>query len=218
MPSACVLVSADILEQLPTLTFRLGAGTGSEFNLELRPEDYLIESVNHGVSLRCVGFMALEGMAPGTDIIFGNTIMLRYLTVYDRANKRMGFAASSATCGAPPDCASYTQCIECAAEDQCAFNFRSRQCVAASEAGVNLLSFPVCRGSGCRCGIGQSFLAYGVATGFLSCLAFVGFLIVLVMGCGALRRKDQRSQFVVGDEEEAESRATEPAPLVDNEK
>lgn len=211
-------MTSDLLSQLPTFTFLLGAGTGSEFELELRPEDYMIESVANGVSLRCVGFMALDALTPGTDIIFGNTVMLRYLTVYDRENKRMGFAESSGTCGSPPDCGSYTQCIECAAEDGCAFNFRSRKCLAAAEAGVSFLSFPVCRSSECNCGLGQSFMAYGMATGFFACLAVVGLAAVLLACCGKFGNKDSRPQDQCVDAEERDAGDSEPLPLVENEK
>lgn len=85
LPSACVHISDDILQKLPTFVFRLGPK--AEFDLTLRPEDYMLESISHGRSVRCVGFMALPKLTAGTDIIFGNTIM-RYVTVYDRKQKR----------------------------------------------------------------------------------------------------------------------------------
>lgn len=218
LPSACVDLSPDLFEQLPTFTFLLGAGTGSEFELKLRPEDYLVQSVNHGVTLRCVGFMALDQLSPGTDIIFGNTIMLRYLTVYDRANKRMGFAESSGTCGAPPDCSSYTQCIECASEPLCSFNFKSKKCMPSSEAGSSVLSFPVCRGSSCRCWMGQSFLVYGFATGFLISAIVIGFVAAVASTFGAFRASERsRRIFQIGDDEN-EAVESEPIPLVENEK
>lgn len=218
LPSACISISPDLLAQLPTFTFILGAGTGSEFELELRPEDYLVQTVNHGVTLRCVGFMALDKLSPGTDIIFGNTIMLRYLTVYDRANKRMGFAESSGTCGAPPDCSSYSQCAECASEPQCAFNFKLKKCMQESESGSSILSFPVCKGSGCRCYMGQSFLTYGFATGFLlSMIAIVGSVAAL-SACSAFRSRKDRQVFELADEEGERVAESEPMPLVENEK
>lgn len=144
------------------------------------------------------------------------TIMMRYVTVYDRENKRMGFAESSGSCGDPPDCSSYTQCVECAAEEECAFNFRSKTCFPASKAGFNPLSFPVCRGSSCRCGFGQSFLVYGVATGFASCLAVVGLLVAMITGCAAMRGEGTRPQYEIGDGGEGDSRAAEPMPLIEN--
>jgi hypothetical protein len=72
LPSACVRISPDELAKLPAITFKLGTGRGDHFDLELRPEDYMVESVVGGESLRCVGFMALDALTPGTDIIFGN--------------------------------------------------------------------------------------------------------------------------------------------------
>lgn len=78
-------MSDDVLKKLPTFVFRLGPK--GEFDLTLRPEDYMVESFTHGQSVRCVGIMALPKLSPGTDIIFGNTIM-RYVTIYDRKRKR----------------------------------------------------------------------------------------------------------------------------------
>lgn len=218
LPSACVSITPDLMAQLPTFTFVLGAGTGSEFELKLRPEDYLVQSVNDGVTLRCVGFMALDELSPGTDIIFGNTIMLRYLTVYDRANKRMGFAESSGTCGAPPDCSSYSQCVECASEPECAFNFKLNKCVHSSEAGASILSFPVCQGSGCRCGMGQSFLFYGFATGFLTSMIVIAGSFAALYACTAIRSKKDRRVYELADEEGERAVESEPMPLVENEK
>lgn len=216
LPTACVHLSDDILSQMPSFTFHLGPR--GEFPLVLQPDDYMIKDSKNGLDLRCVGFMALPQLQPGTDIIFGNTIMLRYLTVYDRENKRMGFAESAGTCGDPPECSSYTQCVECAADSKCAYDFNARACLAREHAGWHIFPFPVCTGSGCVCKFGpQTYLLYGLAAGFLTCVgaALVGFVFVTLYN---YTRKSRQQRSFGRMDEGTENDNSEPAPLVANER
>lgn len=216
-PTACIVMPDEVLAKLPSLTFRLGLH--NEFDLVLQPDDYMIKAKQGRQELRCVGFMALDSLSPGTDAIFGNTIMMRYLTVYDRESKRMGFAESSKTCGAPIDCRSYTRCDECAANyEACAFNFFTGTCDSAGASdGLSALPFPRCRGAQCACSLGpRVFLIYGVSTGFavvvlLSCVVAVLFSAVKVIRQRAQR---MRPAFEVGDAGELDPRSAEPVPLV----
>jgi Eukaryotic aspartyl protease len=219
VPASCVVMSPSILALLPTLTFYLGSHR--EFALELAPEDYMIRDVDHGREVRCVGIMSLGRLGKETDVIFGNTIMLRYLTVYDRENKRIGFAESSGTCGSPPDCASYTKCDECAGmPDACAYNLLTKTCVPKSRDGIGIIPFPECRGSSCLCSLGpRTFLSYGLLTGFaLSSLALGAIMLLLTLGSMVARRFTPRSSFDISDDEETSARDSEPQPLIDAQK
>jgi hypothetical protein len=219
VPASCVIMSPKLLAQLPTLTFYLGSQR--EFALELRPEDYMIRDVDHGREVRCVGIMSLGSLGKETDVIFGNTIMLRYLTVYDRENKRIGFAESSSTCGSPTACASYTKCDECAGmPDECAYNLLTKTCIPKSKSGINIIPFPVCHGSNCLCSLGpRTFVSYGLLTGFALCsLALGGIMLLLTLGSMVARRFAPRSPFDIADDEEFSANASEPEPLIDNQK
>lgn len=175
MPASCVKMSDDILKRMPTFVFHLGPN--KEFDLELRPQDYMLKMDKPGhMDYRCVGIMAMREMHDGTDIIFGNTVMQRYVSHYDRRNNRLGFAEAAEGCGSAPDCATRTQCRECAAEKGCSFNLRTQKCQQAHD-GLGLIPYPECSGSSCLCGMGrQADLAFGVLDGLL------GSLLIVVVG------------------------------------
>lgn len=200
MPSACVKIDDETLSKLPTITFSLGTPTA--FSLELRPQDYMLVLNKPGhTDYRCVGIMAMKQMQPGTDIIFGNTVMQRFVTHYDRAHKRLGFGEAKPGCGDLPRCSSYTQCGECASQPRCSFNLRNGNCNDKHQ-GIGLIPYPECTGSHCLCGLGpQTSLAFGALAGLIGCLLVAG-LGALVLMLYSRRRGESVPSFE--DEEGAE--------------
>lgn len=93
-PAHCTRISNADRDKLPTLKFGL-----QNFVVTLEPTDYLINYASKGPEYWCVGLMALNSMSGGVDVIFGNTVMKKYVTVYDRKNSRVGFALSDTKCG-----------------------------------------------------------------------------------------------------------------------
>ncbi|CAN8073179.1 unnamed protein product [Agarophyton chilense] len=93
-PAHCTQIAEKDRIALPTLSFSV---TG--FNITLGPSDYLINYASKGSDFWCVGIMALDSMSGGVDVIFGNTVMKKYVTVYDRQHSRVGFAESDTNCG-----------------------------------------------------------------------------------------------------------------------
>ncbi|KAI0563030.1 Aspartic peptidase [Gracilaria domingensis] len=93
-PAHCTQISEEDRKALPTLTFSVIG-----FNITLGPDDYLINYASKGSDFWCVGIMALNSMSGGVDVIFGNTVMKKYVTVYDREQGRVGFAESDMNCG-----------------------------------------------------------------------------------------------------------------------
>lgn len=182
-PSACVIMSDDILELLPTLKFHLGEH--KEYTLELRATDYMLRLEKPGHrDYRCVGIMSMGRMQNGTDIIFGNTMMTRYVTHFDRENKRIGFAEAAKGCGITSECRSYTQCGECASSKRCSFNLREGRCDRMRQ-GLGVIPYPECSGRLCLCGLGaQSGLFFGVVTGLIISAGILGaiFCIGLLYG------------------------------------
>lgn len=92
-PAHCTRISLDDRRKLPVLTFRV-----KDLDITLGPEEYLINYASKGSEFWCVGIMALDSMSGGVDVIFGNTVMKKYVTVYDRENHRVGFAVSDKNC------------------------------------------------------------------------------------------------------------------------
>lgn len=90
----CTRLRDEDRNKLPTLTFKLNG-----FDVEMGPSDYLINYVSKGPEFWCVGIMSLDSMSGGVDVILGNTVMKKYVTVYDRENSRVGFVESDTNCG-----------------------------------------------------------------------------------------------------------------------
>lgn len=212
MPSACVKLDPDILARLPSFTFHLGEK--GEFDLELRPEDYMLRMDRPAEQgYRCVGIMAMKEMQEGTDIIFGNTVMQRYVSYYDRKGKRIGFAEAAEGCGGGSSCASNTQCDECALSPGCSYNFQTQTC-REKRGGLGLVPFPECSGSRCFCRLGrQAGLTFGVVDGFVGSLLIVAvgiFVVVLysrrgISGIGGIGRGgDHEPTYAIDDDEDEE--------------
>ena len=210
MPTACVKLTDEEVSKLPSFKFHLGAD--GDFTLELRPEDYMLRMHKAGhENYRCVGIMALKKMQRGTDIIFGNTVMQRYVTHYDRKNKRLGFAEAAPGCGLSSLCESYTQCRECADAPQCSYNFKTGKC-GQRAASLGIVPYPECTGSSCICGLGpQAGLAFGTLAGFLGSLVItsVGMLILFLYRKRSSRfinspTRGSEAQYSIADEDEME--------------
>jgi Eukaryotic aspartyl protease len=92
-PAHCTKISEEDRRKLPTLRFHLVG-----FDIVLTPDEYLINYKSKGPDSWCVGIMALDSLSGGIDVIFGNTAMKKYVTVYDRENKRIGFGESTGHC------------------------------------------------------------------------------------------------------------------------
>lgn len=93
-PGHCARISASTRRMLPTLRFKLDGG----FVVEIGPDDYLIHNAAHGPETWCIGIMALPKLAGGIDVIFGNIVMKKYVTIYDREKSRLGFGLSNGDC------------------------------------------------------------------------------------------------------------------------
>lgn len=189
-PAACVALTDEDIAKLPALRFTVKP----HFVIELRPQDYMIPYHKHGRNLRCLGIMAMAKLSQGTDAIFGNTMMMRYVTHYDRAKKRIGFALAKDGCGKAPKCGDMSTCSECAKEKGCSFNFGTSKC-SPSTTGIGLIPYPRCTGESCMCWLGpQTGLVFGVVAGFAGTLVLFALAIFLVAlyGRGENNETDNR--------------------------
>lgn len=89
----CVNLADNDLKLMPSLTLTVGGS----IKLVLRPEDYMLSYRRGRRQYRCVGIMGMDGL--GGMVVLGNTLMQRYVTVYDRRNDRIGFAEAAPRCG-----------------------------------------------------------------------------------------------------------------------
>lgn len=92
-PAHCTKIADEDRLKLPTLKFAV-----RDFNITLTSSEYLINYASKGPDFWCVGIMALDAMSGGVDVIFGNTVMKKYVTIYDRENSQVGFAESNTNC------------------------------------------------------------------------------------------------------------------------
>lgn len=196
-PAACAPLTDDDIAKLPTLVFTVKPGVV----IELRADDYMIHYHQKGRSLRCLGIMGMPKLSHGTDAIFGNTVMQRYVTHYDRANKRMGFAMAKQGCG-KSICEDLSTCFECAAQDGCSFNFGNGKC-SKDDTGIGLVPYPRCRGSNCFCRLGtQTGLIFGSVAGFVG--TFVVFALAILLMALYGRRDGDTAYQAAGREDETE--------------
>lgn len=89
----CVNLAEEDLNLMPSLTFTMN----NNVKLLLRPEDYMLSYRRGRRQYRCVGIMGMDGL--GGMVVLGNTLMQRYVTVYDRRKDRIGFAEAAPRCG-----------------------------------------------------------------------------------------------------------------------
>lgn len=215
MPTECVEMPDDMLKKLPTFKFKLGAH--QELDLEIRPEDYMLKPERREKQgYRCVGIMAMQEMQEGSDIILGNTVMQRYVSHYDRKNKRLGFAEASEGCGSSVRCSSNTACDECAMAKGCSFNFRTQKC-QTERSGLGLIPYPMCTGDRCLCKLGrQADIVFGILGGVAGSIAIVLIAVFVAylygrrgsnVGVGGIGRGGDREPVytIDGEEEEDDS-------------
>lgn len=89
----CVNLANEDLALMPSLTFVVGGN----LRLTLRPKDYMLSYKRGRRQYRCVGIMGMDGL--GGMVVLGNTLMQRYVTLYDRKASRIGFAQAAPRCG-----------------------------------------------------------------------------------------------------------------------
>mmetsp|Transcript_3574 Transcript_3574/g.10767 ORF Transcript_3574/g.10767 Transcript_3574/m.10767 type:complete len:540 (+) Transcript_3574:215-1834(+) len=142
----CVHSNLEGLSNMPTIRFPLKSGNV----IELKPEHYLVPYTKSGKEYKCVGFLAMDS----GNVIFGNTVNMRYVTIYDREKHRVGFAERSSTCGDVSECARIDSCSICAGTSHCAYDYQHGTCVERSEHS-SVLPYPYCHGRACFCRLGR---------------------------------------------------------------
>lgn len=89
----CINLADEDLALMPSFTFTVGG----DVRLTLRAQDYMLSYRRNRRTYRCVGIMGMDGL--GGMVVLGNTLMQRYVTVYDRKSGRIGFAQAAPRCG-----------------------------------------------------------------------------------------------------------------------
>ncbi len=157
--------------------------------------------------LRCVGIMKMKHLSHGNDAIFGNTVMTRYVTHYNRANKSVGFALAKPGCGSPPKCRDFSTCVECAGEKRCSFDFATGTC-GNTVSRLGLIPYPKCSGSSCMCSLGpQAGLIFGTVAGFFSTIVVcaIAILVITLYSRGSSDRAHNQYSLTGREDDEDEA-------------
>uniref|UniRef100_A0A7S3A4P8 Peptidase A1 domain-containing protein n=1 Tax=Rhodosorus marinus TaxID=101924 RepID=A0A7S3A4P8_9RHOD len=141
----CFTEDEEILDKMPTIEIPFSNGE----KLELEARDYLIPIYNELSKFRCVG---MGTMGSDADVILGNTINTKYLTIYDRQRERMGFAVTEKNCGGAAGCSVLKTCADCAANFACAYSYKTKLCLPRAEHDT-LIPYPYCHGDFCYCSV-----------------------------------------------------------------
>eukprot|EP00182_Erythrolobus_australicus_P004210 CAMPEP_0185833884 /NCGR_PEP_ID=MMETSP1353-20130828/3631_1 /TAXON_ID=1077150 /ORGANISM="Erythrolobus australicus, Strain CCMP3124" /LENGTH=484 /DNA_ID=CAMNT_0028532223 /DNA_START=55 /DNA_END=1512 /DNA_ORIENTATION=- len=94
LPGGCFIADGFPLSSLPPLKFELLGKQNMQLVLE--PEIYMLEYIVENEKYLCFGIQEMNFM---NEIILGNTVMLKYATIYDRSAQRVGFAKAAPACG-----------------------------------------------------------------------------------------------------------------------
>mmetsp|Transcript_5726 Transcript_5726/g.17045 ORF Transcript_5726/g.17045 Transcript_5726/m.17045 type:complete len:553 (-) Transcript_5726:114-1772(-) len=188
-PVACVKMQEEGLLLMPDFEFQVGRRRSK---LVLRPQDYMIPFKVGGQVYRCVGIGISDGISE-VDVILGNTLNMRYVTVYDRHNNRMGFAEREDRCGVNVSkCENLVTCQDCADSAGCSYNYVTRQCSDKTAGRSSFFPYPNCSGSLCFCrfGVGSWVFSAIILIGLGALIA--GFLFLMDSLAHSQRRRGYR--------------------------
>jgi cathepsin D len=90
----CYAMSSDDMKKFPDVTLMAQPGN---IPLVVSPKSYLKSVKSNGRVYYCLGMTPVEPYGPPS-LLLGDTFMRAFLTVFDRANNRLGFANVSSSC------------------------------------------------------------------------------------------------------------------------
>ncbi|EME27790.1 aspartyl protease [Galdieria sulphuraria] len=143
--ASCVILEESHLQHLPTLTIHVA----NRVDLILTPYDYMLQVQRNGFSLYCLGIQSLPSKDGSPFVILGNTVMTKYLTIFDRRNHRIGFALAG-DCQVV-GCERYDDCETCSLDESCAFHIPSGTCQPREDSHSIVGIYPSCMGRLCFC-------------------------------------------------------------------
>ncbi|KAJ8901592.1 hypothetical protein NDN08_003800 [Rhodosorus marinus] len=194
----CFAEDEEILDKMPTIEIPFSNGE----KLKLEARDYLVPFYNDLLNFRCVG-IATMGSAEedDADVILGNTINMKYLTIYDRKRERMGFAVTEKNCGGTAGCSVLKTCADCAANVACAYSYQTKLCSPRAEHNT-LWPYPYCHGDFCYCSA-EAYMPWRLLLLPLEVIAVIGLVTGVALFFSRRRRRRASYERPVGDIEGA---------------
>lgn len=99
-PQSCVRLPDGVLDGMPNLTFTVGGpDDAAPLDVVLTPSDYLLPYPQGSKLYHCISLVAVDMSARDEQLIFGASVLRRYVSYWDRAGGRLGLGPASGTCG-----------------------------------------------------------------------------------------------------------------------
>eukprot|EP00871_Galdieria_phlegrea_P005647 jgi/Galph1/6083/GphlegSOOS_G4691.1 len=120
---SCVTLSDEDVKQLPSITVTIGGMV----DLTMTPEDYMYRAYDsEGNAYRCLE-ISTSGEGGGVQATVGDVLLQKHLIIFDRENRKIGFAPAY---DCEDKCSQHHKCSSCI-KNGCAYNFQSGVCASS---------------------------------------------------------------------------------------
>ncbi|GJQ14316.1 hypothetical protein GpartN1_g6919.t1 [Galdieria partita] len=182
--ATCANLKASDLQHLPTLTIHVG----NRVDLILTPYDYMLQVSRNGYTFYCLGIQSLPSKDSSPFVILGNTVMTKYLTIFDRQQQRIGLALAG-DCQVV-GCERYEDCETCSLDETCTFHIPSGTCQPRQDSYSFLGIYPSCVGRFCLCKVQNAIPQFWTLLVILSVAGVLSFPYFVIQYCIRRRRLD----------------------------
>ncbi|GJD05794.1 Cathepsin E [Galdieria sulphuraria] len=145
----------------------------------------MLQVQRNGFSLYCLGIQSLPSKDGSPFVILGNTVMTKYLTIFDRRNHRIGFALAG-DCQVV-GCERYDDCETCSLDESCAFHIPSGTCQPREDSHSILGIYPSCMGRLCFCKVENAIPQFWTLLVILSVACVLSLPLFVIKYC--IRRR-----------------------------
>ncbi|OSX78220.1 hypothetical protein BU14_0116s0039 [Porphyra umbilicalis] len=99
-PQSCLRLPDSVMEGMPNLTFTVGGpDDAAPLDVVVTPEDYLLPYPQGDKLYHCLSLVAVSMDSRDEQLIFGTSVLRKYVSYFDRVGARLGLAPASGACG-----------------------------------------------------------------------------------------------------------------------